>query len=363
MTAFDHRTHGGRRRELAARAGVPEEALLDFSANLHPLGPPPWLSDAIAEATSLVAFYPDPDSDELRLAAADRFGGSPDEYTFADGADSLLMALPRALNAASTIVASPCYSGYARAASSHGARLVRVPLEGAEAFSSASPRFASALRDAISAAKRPALVMLGWPNNPAGGCPEPEAILRLARAFPETTFALDDSFAELTLAPAGALPHAGGNIVAVRSLTKAYAIPGARVGFARCAPETAAAVRAELSAWPVSCFAARLGLRALKDPGWPARAAALVGEEAPSLQASLRKLGIGSTWGGANFLLLDFGSGAALDAADARLARSGMAIRRFAPDEGLPPGFARIAIRLPGENARLLAALAEGESR
>ncbi|GAG42765.1 unnamed protein product, partial [marine sediment metagenome] len=35
--------HGGNLRELAARAGRPVGDILDFSANINPLGPPQWL--------------------------------------------------------------------------------------------------------------------------------------------------------------------------------------------------------------------------------------------------------------------------------------------------------------------------------
>ena len=42
--------HGGNLRALAAQAGCGPENILDFSANINPLGPPPWLRSVVAGA-------------------------------------------------------------------------------------------------------------------------------------------------------------------------------------------------------------------------------------------------------------------------------------------------------------------------
>ncbi|MGD7653978.1 MAG: hypothetical protein ACQCXQ_12235, partial [Verrucomicrobiales bacterium] len=64
-------THGGNIRLLAARAGCPAGEVLDFSANLNPLGPPEWLRPLIASQISSLVHYPDPDCSELLAAAAE----------------------------------------------------------------------------------------------------------------------------------------------------------------------------------------------------------------------------------------------------------------------------------------------------
>ena len=50
--------HGGNLRQLAAEAGLPETQLLDFSANLNPLGPPEWLRPVISSAVSAWSTIP-----------------------------------------------------------------------------------------------------------------------------------------------------------------------------------------------------------------------------------------------------------------------------------------------------------------
>ena len=51
--------HGGNLRYLARQAGIPENALLDFSANLNPLGPPEWYRALINAKLNETQHYPD----------------------------------------------------------------------------------------------------------------------------------------------------------------------------------------------------------------------------------------------------------------------------------------------------------------
>ena len=193
----DQFSHGGRTGELAEAAGVSEEELLDFSANINPAGPPPWLGEAIAEGAGRIGVYPDPDAGRAREAAALRYGLGRDRFVFADGADSLIFALPRALGASSCLAPSPSYSGYLRAADRAGLRTSPVPLDPEEEYSLASEGFARRLAETMARATPPALVFLGAPNNPVGGGLERASLLELAGRHPEAFFALDESFAEL----------------------------------------------------------------------------------------------------------------------------------------------------------------------
>jgi adenosylcobyric acid synthase len=52
--------HGGDTRWLVEAARKPERELLDFSANINPLGPPDWLRPLISSQISMLQHYPDP---------------------------------------------------------------------------------------------------------------------------------------------------------------------------------------------------------------------------------------------------------------------------------------------------------------
>jgi adenosylcobyric acid synthase len=358
MDSIDHLAHGGRTRELAAAAGLPEAGLLDFSANINPAGPPPWLEEAIAEGARRIGVYPDPDAFEAREAASLRYGVSGDRFLFADGADSLIFALPRALGSASCVVPSPTYSGYLRAAIRAHADLVRVTLDGSEGFSLSAGPFAARLGRALEASPSPALVYLGAPNNPAGGAMPREGLLEIAARFPDAVFAIDESFAELSGEDGGMIACGAPNLIVLRSLTKTWAVPGARVGFASASPALLEALRAELPAWPLSSFGQAIAVRAMRDRDFASSSAAFVAGAEASFAAGLGSLGnIKVHRSGANFLLLEFPLPSKGEGAARALLSSGISVRRFANTEGLDGRFMRIAVRPPEENRRFIQAL------
>ncbi|HWR12951.1 MAG TPA: histidinol-phosphate transaminase [Rectinemataceae bacterium] len=385
--AADHLSHGGNTRLIAAASGLPESAILDYSANINPFGPPDWLPDAIGEGLSRVAFYPDPEATEAREAAAARFSSSPDRFLFADGADSLLFALPRALAADACVLPIPTYSGYRRAIRRADIPEIDLPLLAEDDFRMDSPRFMASLRDALQrgapggipegavarwrgadASNRTwerggvtmdrMIVFLGSPNNPAGGVLPKKLVEDLAKEFPHRYFVIDESFLELTLKGESLIGTDITNIIVARSLTKAWAVPGARVGFIYSNPGIRGAVRAEISAWPLSSFAEAIAKRALGDKEFLGRTIpALLAEEADFSKALASMPGIGVFRSGANFLLVDFGDDSRGASIAEALLKRGIAIRRFSPDEGLSGRYARLAVRSREENRRFMEAL------
>jgi len=373
----DHLSHGGNTRLIAAASGFPESRILDFSANINPFGPPAWLSEAIEEGMSRIAFYPDPEATKARNAASLKFSTPAERFLFADGADSLLFALPGALKADACVLPVPTYSGCRRAIRHAGIREIALPLLSEEGFSMDSSRFVASLRETLegrgrasggqagSAGRRQGdakakrmIVFLGAPNNPAGGMLPFSLIEDMAGEFSSHVFVIDESFLELTLSGQSLIGTEIANIVVARSLTKAWAVPGARVGFIYAHPEICAAVRADIPAWPVSSFAEAIAKRALGDADFLGRTVpALMAEEAVFSMALSELRGFKVFRSGANFLLLDAGDDARGALIAESLLRTGIAVRRFSPGEGLSDRYIRLAVRSRGENRRFIEAL------
>ncbi|HPE36811.1 MAG TPA: aminotransferase class I/II-fold pyridoxal phosphate-dependent enzyme, partial [Spirochaetales bacterium] len=151
------RTHGGNLRALSQASGLPESRLIDASANLNPLGPPPWLDAAFLKGRLASGAYPSPGGLSARQAAAAALGLPPERVVFGNGADDLAFALARVLGGRDHIVAEPAYSSYRDAVGAAGGRAA-----GARGFDGAK----AALADRTDAA-----VWLGAPNNPDGTLP------------------------------------------------------------------------------------------------------------------------------------------------------------------------------------------------
>ena len=99
------RTHGG-----AAPPGV-----LDFSASLNPLGPPPRTLAAYHDAAALIARYPSPYPRELAARLARRHHAAPDNFVVGNGSTQLIHLLARTLAPRRPYVAIPTFSEIGRA--------------------------------------------------------------------------------------------------------------------------------------------------------------------------------------------------------------------------------------------------------
>ena len=101
--------HGGNIRELAVRLGCPPEEILDFSANINPLGPPDSLWNILAARLPDIIHYPDPDSTEFTQALAAQYQVPAEQIVPGNGTSDLLYAALRAVGANPCV--RPCLPG------------------------------------------------------------------------------------------------------------------------------------------------------------------------------------------------------------------------------------------------------------
>ncbi|MFW5982828.1 MAG: cobyric acid synthase, partial [Candidatus Brocadiia bacterium] len=347
--------HGGNIRELAEAAGKDEAEILDFSANINPLGPPPWLRPLISRSLDRVVHYPDPDSTELVGAIARRHGISPGRVVAGNGTSQLIFTLCRIVERDRALVPVPAYIDYARAARRSGCDVTELPLRAADSFHPDFERIEDNLHDSD-------LVFLGRPNNPTGIGFKREALLRLAGRHRGVLFIVDEAFIDFTPDQKGCAGCAPENVVVLRSMTKFYAVPGLRLGYAVASADLARKLRNALPPWSLNVFAQRVGCRVLADVDYAERSVELVQRERGRLMRELQEMqGLTVFPGEANFLLvrIDTEATSARELARRMLDDHGMALRVCDNFGGLDDRFFRIAVRREEENRRLLAALSE----
>lgn len=345
--------HGGNLRELAQRAGLNRDEILDFSASINPLGPPEGLRAAIARSLDQVVHYPDPDCTELVECLARRYRVSPEQIVVGNGSTEVFYALARALPFARAVIAVPSYSDYATSMRAAGREVCLVKLDEATNFAIEWNRLDPLLRG-------DEIVLLGQPNNPTGRAFESESLRALAARHPATMFVVDEAFADFmdgyrSLADCG-LP----NVIVVRSLTKFYAIPGLRLGFAVASVAVAERIRQQILPWSVGTLAQDAAVAVLSDDEYVRRSIALVNQQRSRLSERLATLpGVHVYPSVTNYLLarLDRADMTAPALAD-RLLCQGIAIRTFTPEQHLDERFFRVAVRTEKENARLCDVLA-----
>ena len=346
------RGHGGNVWKLAAERGCEPGDILDFSANINPLGPPEWLRPLVSRRLESVVHYPDPAASDLVEALARRHGVDPNTIVAGNGASEILFALPRVLDAARAVVPVPSYIDYARAARLGGLDVESLPLAESREFALDLPALEERLRGDEA-------VVLGQPNNPTGLVVDPDELRQCAVRDPGTTFVVDEAFLDLVEECDTLIRGRPANVVVLCSMTKTYAIPGLRLGYAVAEAETISRLRQALAPWSVNVLAQAVGAAAIRDEDYLQRTRAYVSEQREQLRGELSRVPELTVYPGrANFLLvrIDRGDADANALADTLLSE-GIAIRVCDNYEGLDARFFRVAVRTADENERLCRAV------
>jgi histidinol-phosphate aminotransferase len=211
------------------------------------------------------------------------------------------------------------------------------------------------------------LIVLGNPTNPTSVLHPAEVVRALAR--PGRVLVVDEAFADAvpgereSLAADRDIP----GLLVFRSLTKTWALPGLRAGYALGAPDLLARLAVRRPPWPVSTLVLE-AVRACSAPTAVAEAAVAAAQTVRHREWMVRQLADlpGVTVhqpAAAPFLLLRVPGGARVRVA---LADAGIAVRRADTFPGLTPDHLRVAVRPPEIAAALVdglrAVLAPGES-
>ena len=72
--------HGGNLKEAAEKFNISESEIIDFSANINFVGPPPDIYSKIRKEIEAITRYPEPDSTSLKKLLAEKYGGKTDNY-------------------------------------------------------------------------------------------------------------------------------------------------------------------------------------------------------------------------------------------------------------------------------------------
>jgi histidinol-phosphate aminotransferase len=342
---------------LAARYGVRPDEVVRFDTNTSPVAPG-WLADVLGGPFDpSLNEYPDSEYAELTAAAAAYTGVDPSEILVGAGADEVLDIIAKTFLSAggAAVVPLPTYGMYGVLTSQRPARVLAVPRLGPDAgYALDVPAVLARLGEAQ-------VIWLAVPNNPTGR-DEPEAgvfaLLDAAATMEPTApiVVVDEAYHEFIGRSVIPLRDRYPHLIAVRTLSKAFALPGIRIGYAVAALQTIAKLERLRPPGSVSTISATIGAAALRKPG-------VAADNVRSLVAERERFAIALTDAGwqpqpsvTNFLLVRIGNHEAAEAAAERLLRRGLVPRTFGPANPLR-GHLRLTVRAANENARLIEAI------
>ncbi len=326
--------------------------IIDFSANVNPLGPSKKVLEAIAEAASEVTSYPS-SGKELYHALAERHGVRPECVVLGNGSSELIKAFCEVFlsRGDTAIIPQPTFSEYEYFSALYGARIreVLIPPVGNADINS--------LRDVKA-------VFLCNPNNPTGGSTPLKGIESLAEEAERAGCVLlvDEAYVEFSeLKSASQLVETFKNLVILRSMTKFYSIPGLRFGYAITSQEVARYLKKVLPPWNVNTIAMRAALAALEDEEFIRRSRWYLAGEKEHLFAELSRMPALRVYPSeANFFLINIRkTGMSSKEMKARLAEKGFLIRDCSSFRHLGEEHIRICVRRREDNQRLLSAMEE----
>ena len=205
--------------------------------------------------------YPEPQPARLKQAMAALYGVSPENLVVTRGADDAIDILVRTFcrpGKDAVSICTPTFSAYAHFARLQGARVLDTPLDAEFDFSPGS------FIDAVGSEPNLKLAFICAPNNPTGN-PVPLAhIEAVCLALPNSIVVVDEAYIEFSEQKSAAeRAIRSGNIVVLRTLSKAYGLAGARVGCAIGHPETIALLTRALPPYPLPSLSIEAAMSAL----------------------------------------------------------------------------------------------------
>ncbi len=327
------------------------EDIVDFSANLNPLGMPQAAREALRDNIDAFEAYPDTQSRELTQAIARVEGLHPSQIICTAGASDLFERIAQVARAKKALVASPCYSGYEQALEGSGTQIVRHLLDDSDDYA-LTRTFLQSMTEDIS------LVFIANPNNPTGLVIAGELIEEILERAEQigARVVLDESFIDFTDAPSlVSQVERYPQMIIAKSYTKIYAIAGLRLGFGACSDdEFMCALRKAGQPWAVSTPAQLAGIAALGEAGYVNASRETVAIARNELKEALGAMGLRVIDGKANYLMFQYPG-----ELYAPMLERGILIRRCGNYDGLDNTWYRVAVRSRKENARLVLALKE----
>ena len=330
--------HGGKVYDKFGKVGK----FLDFSANINPLGLSEKIRQILAENFDGIVNYPDPDATELKNSISRHYKIAKENLILLNGAAEFFYLYCNVFRPKKVLIPVPSFSEYERAAKSSGAEVEFF-------FTYAEENFKLDVEKLLR--KNADCLIIGRPNNPTGNLISAEEILRLSEKF---SVVVDESFIDF-LPTESVRNFLSEKIFVVQSLTKIFAIPGLRLGFATTEKKFAERLNFAKDVWNVNFLAQKAGVAALSDEKFLQDTRNWLEVEKKYFAEKLGKFdGVKIFQPSVNFILIMLESEEAARKILNGLREKKILVRNCTNFPGLDERFLRMAIRTRKENDLLL---------
>ena len=363
--------HGGNIFQFAHEQRIEPYEVVDFSANINPLGPSQRGLDALNAQLRYISHYPDATNDDVLNAIADTYGMDKHQIIVGNGAAELLYAICRLPGYTGAFVPAPGFSEYKEALEAskipvrdifyrpreddNGKPYFEVPYLALETFAAE-----------LKGQDGRIIVFLGNPNNPDGTLLDKDHIRTVASMLKDANslLVIDESFIDFVgndplqdnEHSIRSLVNEFDNIIVVHSFTKFYAVPGLRIGAAFTNETLITQLQQYIPSWSVNTLAQAYTKAALNDVDYIKRTKQELNEERAFMYNALDAIeGITVYPPSANFILFQVNQeGITANDINEELKKYNMIVRNCDSYVGLTNHWVRIAIKDHDTNIKLV---------
>lgn len=354
--------HGSDLEKIEAIYGIKKENITSFSANVNPLGISPKLKQTLVHQIDAITGYPDREYTSLRKSIATYVQGDMDTILVGNGSTELISLFIQMINPKKALILAPTYSEYEREITLNGGICTHYYLKEEHYFHLDTKDLEQHLTSDIE------LLVICNPNNPTStsiSVKQMEEILTLCRGkqiycmVDETYVEFTSEIHEVTSVP---LIKTFDNLIILRGISKFFAAPGLRLGYAICGnPSLLAEVNKKKNPWTINTLAAIAGEIMFSDTDYITQTKNLIHTERTRIYdilSTCKNVKIYPPT--ANFVLVkilkdSISSDQIFDCA----IKDGLMIRDCSSFEGLDNSFIRFCFMEPEMNTKLLHLLLE----
>mgnify|MGYP002673180094 FL=1 len=355
-TAF----HGSDLEKIEAIYGIKKENIVNFAANVNPLGFSKKAAAALAADLSVISRYPDPSYKALKEAISQYTNANPENIILGNGVTELLTLFLSMIKPKKAVIVGPTYSEYEK-------DLNRMSCEIAQINATEDSDFVLTADTIIkNTPEHTDLVILCNPNNPTSGALHKEELTKLVDAYQKsgTFLMIDETYVEFSLRSddisAAALTNHFDHLIVLRGTSKFFATPGLRLGYAlTCNPSLLASASSVQDPWNINSVAETVGSIMFTDREYIHLVRDTMEQEKNYIEAALSKIeGIKTFPVNGNIILAKLPKGSLTsDELFDILIRQGMMIRSCTSFAPLGDRFIRICFMSHEDNVRLMEAI------
>lgn len=252
--------HGSDLEKIEAIYGIKKEDITSFSANVNPLGISYKLREGLMEHIDAITSYPDREYTSLRKCIAEYTGTDYRNILVGNGSTELISLVIQLKHPRKALIVGPTYSEYEHELSLEGGRSHYFRLKESDDFRLNIDELQQALDRDID------LLVLCNPNNPTSSqidrqsmrvildtCKEKGIFVMVDETYVEFSEKAD----QITSIP---LTNYYNNIIILRGISKFFAAPGLRLGYAICGNhQLLQEIDSKKNPWTINSLAAVAG--------------------------------------------------------------------------------------------------------